>query len=156
MLDIIKKYLRDNDWKFSQVDNKDVLLFGIAGDNGNFQCVFDIEEQSHRFVFYSICGTNVPKDKMSIVLELLNKINYTVFFGNLEMDTEDGEIRFRTSIDYEFLTLNEQLIEKIIMPNIVAMDDCLPGVMGLIYGGLTLQQAYDLATKSQVTDKKNE
>ena len=147
MLNLIKEYLKKQDWQFSKLEDKNVLLFGIGGKNGNFQCVADVNEEEQKFIFFSICGANAPLEKRSEVLGLLNQLNYTLFLGHFDMDVEDGEIRYKTSILYKHITPNTDLIDQIIMTSIVAMDTYLPAIMGVMFGGLTPTQAIEAIDK---------
>lgn len=144
MLDIIKGYLDKQEWKYSKSEQANVLVFGIGGKNGSFQCIAHLIEEHHRFLFISICGSNTPPNKRNDMVMLLNRINYDLVVGNFEMGSSDGEIRFRTSIDYEHISPNEEVVEELIMTNIISMDKNLPGLMGLMYGGSTLEQAIEV------------
>lgn len=148
MLKTVKEYLKKNEWHFSQVKDKDVFLFGIAGVNGSFQCIADINEEEHKFLFFSVCGANSPLEKRETILGLLNRINYNLLIGNFEMDFEDGEIRYRTCISYEFITPSIDIVDELIMTNIITMDRCLPGIIGVI-GGLSQAQAIELIDTSE-------
>src|ERR1035438_8505289 len=137
LLDIVKTFLNTQKWQFSPIDDKGVLFFGINGKNGNFQCVADIREDEFNFGFFSICGVNTPKDKMTEMLNLINILNYGRFIGNFEMNYFNGEVRFRTSIFYKSITPNMDLVESLIMLNIIAMDSCHKAIMGVMFEGLT-------------------
>lgn len=147
-INIIKDFLNSQEWQFTQVEGKNILLFGISGKNGNFQCIADlIEEDDKKFIFFSVCGANTPLDKRPLMLNLLNILNYKLFFGNFEMDVEDGEIRYRTSISLNNFELNPNFIEELIMTNIITMDKNLPSIVGLMFGDITVEKALELSTK---------
>lgn len=148
-INIIKDFFKSQEWQFTQVEGKNVLLFGIGGKNGNFQCIADLIEEENRFVFFSVCGANTPSNKRREMLDLLNNLNYKLFFGNFEMDLEDGEIRFRTSISFNHIELNLKFIEELIMSNIITMDISLPSIVGLMYGEITVEKALELSNKEE-------
>ena len=54
--------------------------------------------------------------------------------GNFEMDFGDGEVRYKSSLDFEGAELTSELISHAIYPAVQTMDRYLPGVMGLLYG----------------------
>ncbi|MCX6210884.1 MAG: YbjN domain-containing protein [Bacteroidetes bacterium] len=151
MLKIIKDYFREEGWEFTQLDDKNVFLFGIAGKNGNFQCIADIKEEEHKFLFFSICGANTPIEKRPQILELINQLNYSLFLGNFEMDFEDGEVRYKTSIYYDSITPNKDMLDQLIMTNIITMDEYLPALTGVMFGGLTTLEAISLVGKSEAS-----
>ena len=143
---IIKDFLKAQEWQFTQVEGKNVLLFGIGGKNGNFQCIADLIDEDNKLIFFSVCGANTPESKRQDMLQLLNDLNYKLFFGNFEMDLQDGEVRFRTSISFKHFELNQGFIEELIMSNIVTMDKSLPSIVGLMFGEISVQKALELSS----------
>jgi hypothetical protein len=83
------------------------------------------------------------------MLELLNILNYQLFFGNFEMGLEDGEIRYRSSISFNNIELNSSFIEELIMASIITMDKTLPSIMGLMFGDISIKEALELSTKEE-------
>lgn len=148
-INIIKDFLKSQEWQFTQVEGKKVLLFGIGGKNGNFQCIADLIEEENRLIFFTVCGANTPANKRQDMLQLLNDLNYKLFFGNFEMDLQDGEIRFRTSISFIHIELNQNFIEELIMSNIVTMDKSLPSIVGLMFGEISVEKALELSNQEE-------
>jgi hypothetical protein len=144
-INIIKDFLKSQDWQFTQIEGKNVLLFGIGGKNGNFQCIADLIEDEKSFIFFSVCGSNTPANKKKDMLQLLNDLNYKLFLGNFEMDINDGEIRLKASISYKYIELNNNFIEELILSNIVTMDKCLPSIVGLMFGEISVEKALELS-----------
>lgn len=141
-INIVKSFLKAQEWQFSQVEDKNIILFGISGENGKFQCIADIiEEENKKFVFFSVYGANITVNKTPEILELLNELNCSIFFGNFELDTEEGEIRFRTNLPFDNIELSQDLVTDIVMSNINAMDTSLVAIHGLIYDNLSVEEA---------------
>jgi hypothetical protein len=149
MLKIVKKYFEKKEWLFSQVKDNATFLFGIAGNNGNFQCIAATDEDKHTFGFLSVCGANTPVEKRGQMLELINRLNFSLFLGNFEMDFEDGEVRYRTGFFFESIEANEYVLDQLVMTNIAMMDKYLPALMGVMFGGLTALEALELAKKNK-------
>jgi hypothetical protein len=57
--------------------------------------------------------------------------------GNFEMDFEDGEVRFKTSIDVEGTELSLELLNPLLYANVLMMDQYLPGLMSVIYSDVS-------------------
>ena len=144
MRELVKNFLKQQDWQFSEIEENNFIIFGISGDNGNFQCVIDVIEDEYKLIFFSICGSNVPFDKRKEILDFINRWNYKIFMGNFIMDPENGEIRFRTSITYEFIKPSLEIVEQVIILNLVTMDKSLPGLMGIMFGDLSAEKAIEL------------
>ena len=66
--------------------------------------------------------------------EFITRVNYGMVLGNFEMDYDDGEIRFKTSIDLEGAMLTDDLVKPLVYANCLMMDKYLPGIMQVISG----------------------
>lgn len=141
MLKAVKSFLKENEWEFSKNEKSNIFMFGIGGENGNFQCTIDIKDDNKRVIIYSFCGSNCPKNKQKDMLKLINHINYNLFLGNFEMDQEDGEIRFRTSSYFDKIKPSAKFVQDLVFPNLYAMDKHLPIIMNLIHGGVDINEA---------------
>src|SRR5215212_5325423 len=49
---------------------------------------------------YVIRDEPVPPERREAVALLLTRANYGIYLGNFEMDLDDGEIRFKVSVDF--------------------------------------------------------
>lgn len=147
MYNTIIEFLKKEKWQYSEIAEKDAIFFGVSGKHGNFQCIANINNEESKFTFYSICGSNAPAEKRKNVLEFINDLNNNLDVGNFQIDLEDGEVRFKTGIFFHSLDINVQLIENIILPNLIGIDTALPGIVGLMFGDLTVPQALDAVYK---------
>jgi len=117
------------------------LITGFRGENGNWTCMAVAIEEHEQLLYYSVCPVTVPEDRRSAIGEFLHRANYGLHIGNFEIDFNDGEIRFKTSIDVEGAEINAALIRNIIYMNCMMMDRYLPGVLAILHGGSTPQEA---------------
>ena len=139
IFDTMVQFFQEDDWKFRQLEGKTILTMGFKGDNGTWQCFAQAREEQKQFVFYSVLELMVPEDKRPAVAEFLTRANYGMIIGNFEMDFNDGEVRFKTSLD---VRENEDkfcsgLIKRLVYVNVIMMDRYFPGVMQVIYGGVS-------------------
>jgi hypothetical protein len=132
--ELVKRFFVENGWKYSTPPDKPIFSLGLSGENGKFQCFVVIDEQERLILVHSICGFNTPKDRRQGMAELLTRINFVLKVGNFEMDFEDGEIRFKTSVRIADSDASIELIEHLILPNILTIDKALPILMEMIYG----------------------
>jgi hypothetical protein len=63
------------------------------------------------------------------------RANYGMIVGNFEIDLDDGEVRYKTSVDVEGVTATRQLIQNLVAPNVITMDRYLPGLLSVAFGG---------------------
>ena len=149
MLELLTSYFEKQEWDYSHDEDNTIFLFGISGENGNFDCVADLKESEKSFIFFSIVGTKTPEEKKTPMAELITRLNFDKFLGNFDLDFEDGEVRYKTSIIYSEIEPDMEWIDNLIMTNLVIMDQCLPGLTGLMYKDLAPLEAYNLIMNKQ-------
>jgi hypothetical protein len=133
-METVIDFFKENNWSYLRKDEKPFLENTFRGNNGEWPCQVFANEEQQRMVFYSVCPFYVAEDRRIAMSEFITRLNYGLGIGNFELDFEDGEIRFKTSIDVKGDRLNIALVEQVIMINLAIMDDCLPGLMKVIYG----------------------
>lgn len=102
---------------------------GFSGQNGQVACYAQIQMDLEQFMFYVLA----PEEARQTVAEFITRANYGMRIGNFEMDFSDGEVRYKSSLDFEGTTLTPALIKQAIYPAVQTMDRYLPGLMKVIY-----------------------
>ena len=133
----IVNFFEEDGWPFVQIEGEPLLQMVFQGENGKWTCYAKARDDQEQFVFYSVCPVNTPDSKRLAVAEFLTRANSGMIIGNFEMDFEDGEIRYKTSIDVEDDSLSSALIKRLVYANVMMMDAYLPGIMSVIYGHVT-------------------
>jgi hypothetical protein len=130
----IVNFFEEDGWPFVQIEGEPLLQMVFQGENGKWTCYAKARDDQEQFVFYSVCPVNTPDSKRLAVAEFLTRANSGMIIGNFEMDFEDGEIRYKTSIDFEDDSLSCAQIKRLVYANVMMMDAYLPGIMSVIYG----------------------
>ena len=134
-------FFRENDLSFLESEDNGALGLGVEGHNGRYTCYAISREKEQQMIFYSLFPVNVPEAKRLAIAEFITKANYGMMIGNFELDFQDGEIRFKTSIDVENDCLTSALIKNLVAANIAMMDRYMPGLMSVIYGNVSPDEA---------------
>jgi hypothetical protein len=137
------EFFEEDDWHFQSMEGTPVLSMGFAGKNGKWVCYAQAREQQQQFVFYSVIPVNAPDERRAAIAEFITRANYGMIIGNFEMDYDDGEVRYKTSIDVEGAALTPALIRQMVYANVLITDRYLPGIMKVIYAGKTALEAID-------------
>lgn len=135
------KFFKEYDWPFSKSEDEAVLRTAFQGSNGEWPCYVFASEEQQRLTFYSVCPVRAAEDKRMAVAEFITLVNHGLIIGNFELDFDDGEVRFKTSIDVEGDRLSTALVKRMVLPNAAMMDIYLPGIMKVIYGNASPAQA---------------
>ena len=143
ILDAVGRFLEEDDWPISPIEGKTVYKTGFEGKNGQFTCYAQERAEQEQLVFYSIFPVRAPENKQAEVAEFITRANYGMIIGNFEEDYTDGEIRYKTSIDVEDVETLDPLIRHIIYANVLTMDKYFPGLMRVLYAGVSPVDAID-------------
>ena len=136
IMDSLVQLFNDEEWQFEQHPERPVLRMGFEGKNGRWSCFAQERADEGQFVFYTVCAVNCPEELRPAMAEFITRANYGMVIGNFEMDYNDGELRYKTSVDVEHAELSRELIRPLVYINCLMMDKYLPGIMSLIYGGV--------------------
>ncbi|MAU13272.1 MAG: hypothetical protein CL607_25870 [Anaerolineaceae bacterium] len=133
IFNLMIEFFEEDDWDFQWLDGMSVLSMGFSGNNGNWTCYAQARESQHQFVFYSVLPVNVPDEKRQAISEFIARANYGMIIGNFELDYDDGEVRYKTSIDVEGASLSHPLLRQVVYTNVLVMDRYMPGLMKVIF-----------------------
>lgn len=141
VLEKLAKMLAQDGWPVEELDDPVALRTMFQGENGKWVCYAHTREDRDQLVFYSYCPVTVPSTNYLAVGEFLHRANFGLILGNFEMDFEQGEIRFRTSLDCEEVEYTDALIQPLVYANVMMMDVYLPGLMAVAFGSVSPQDA---------------
>jgi hypothetical protein len=135
------QFLEDDGWYPQQLEDKMIYRMGFAGKNGQLTCYAQVQVDLEQFLFYAVAPVKVPEEGRTAAAEFITRANYGLRIGNFEMDLSDGEIRYKSSLDFEGAVLSPELIRNAIYPAVQTLDHYLPGLMSTIYGGKSAAEA---------------
>jgi hypothetical protein len=152
LLDIAEQFFHDEDWEYQRLEPRGILRMGFTGDSGNWLCFAQARDAQRQIAFYSICPLRVPEARRMHVAEFLARANYGLVIGNFEQDWDDGEVRYKTSLDVEDCELSGTLFSHIVYANVTTMDRYLPGLIAVIAGSQTPSDAVSAAESAGEPD----
>jgi hypothetical protein len=137
----VGKFLEQDGWHPQKVDDNPVYRVYFAGQNGELACFAQVRVDLEQFLFYAVMPVRAPVERRIAMAEFVTRANYGLRIGNFEMDFDDGEIRYKASLDFESEQLTDNWIRGVIYPAVQTMDRYLPGLLTVIYGGKTPEEA---------------
>jgi hypothetical protein len=129
----LKSFLESDGWHPQEIEGH-LLKMGFSGANSQVACFAQIRVDKQQFLFYVMSPVNVPEDRRARAAEFLTRANWGLRIGNFEMDYSDGQVRYKSSVDFEGFPLEGPMIRNAIYPAVQTMDRYLPGLMTMIYG----------------------
>ncbi len=140
-LETLRQFLEEDEWYPQPLEDLHAYRAVFGGSNGETVCIAQIKMEMEQFLFYVVAPVKAPEEKRPAVAEFITRANYGLRIGNFEMDYRDGEVRYKSSLDFEGEILTPGLIKAAIYPAVYTMDRYLPGLMGVIYGHQSPEEA---------------
>lgn len=134
ILEIATAYFRDQRWPFEVAGDRPLLRIAFMQGEQSWQCYAEAREAQGRFLFYSVAPVVVPEALRAAAAEFVTRANYGLAVGNFELDLDDGEVRFKTSIDVTGDRLTYALVKQLVMINLRVLLHYLPGLTALLAG----------------------
>ncbi|MFL2978761.1 MAG: YbjN domain-containing protein [Candidatus Thalassarchaeaceae archaeon] len=148
LLESARNYLEKNEWNFEVLSDHSTIALGFEGVNGEWHCMIQTRELEEQMIFYSSLSENISSNRIETMMRFITMANYRLVVGNFELDVTDGELNYKTALDLESVTLNNDMIRNIIHTNLATFDRHLPGVQIILNGGST-EEAMDAIEMNQ-------
>lgn len=116
-----RAYLEGSGWDVEQHPDEPLLRTVAEAPAGVWTCYVKARADEEQLVFYSVAPRKAPETTRAAVGEFLHRVNYGTIIGNFELDCDDGEIRFKTSIDVEGEALTDVQLEQLTTFNVRSM-----------------------------------
>jgi hypothetical protein len=134
MHEALLNFFAQANWECFPVEGQTAVRLGFSGDNGSWPCVARVREDEHQFLFYSIYPSNTPEPHRPAMLELVARANYGLVTGNFEIDLDDGEVRYKTSVSDTGGRFDAAHVKHLITVNLGMMDQYFPAITAVMEG----------------------
>lgn len=129
-LEVVANFLTAQGWSCEQVG--ELLHTRYRGAHGEWICYAHHRPEADQWLFYSVAPLRAPKVLAAAVAEYLTRANWGLILGNFELDFNDGEVRYKTSIQLNGTAMTAELLHPLIYGNVAVMDRYLPGLQAVI------------------------
>lgn len=127
IVDHLKQYFDNKEWPYtyyrpSHTDSQRSHHLSLKMTTGQLSCryLFRVQESHGLIAFYGILPFLIPESHRSAAMLLMTQMNYNMLIGNIEMDIEDGEIRYKNALDVDATSINDDIIEYLLQ-SVIAM-----------------------------------
>jgi hypothetical protein len=118
-------------WIFEEDPEQGRISFEYASAAGAWRTYVAALDEAQQVVVYGVVPFAIDERRRGAIMELLTRANFGLTVGNFELDLEDGETRFKTSLDVEDSTLTEALLQQLVRSNLAVMEHYLPAVVAV-------------------------
>jgi hypothetical protein len=132
--DAVVAYIEQRGWPHELDAGRDLVSFPAMGNNGQWTIVAAAREADEQLLVHSLLEIDVPVDRRVELALFLTRANFGLVIGNFELDLDDGELRYKTSVDVEGTELTEPMIDQLVLANVAITDRYLPGIVAVLQG----------------------
>ena len=139
----VEHYLQSQEWhyKFEEERNLFTMTMGLKKIDSS-KIYIRIGEDY--VTTYAMLPTHVREDKRDVVCRYITRANYGLRNGNLEMDLDDGEVRYKTYFSAKNRIPNQEEIERYVDISFLTLDRYAEGLMKILYADLDDKAAIQL------------
>lgn len=125
-INLITKFFDEGDWKYQRLkrENDDVVFkANISMGSILGYLKLHVIVRKNDYIVNATLNNTAEKEAYPRITEYLHRANYSMSNGNFEFDYEDGEITYKTYVNFDGgVNLSEQVIEDSIIIPILMFD----------------------------------
>ena len=128
----LKQYLDHAGWQVEEIEPGSSFRSRKERERAAVIYYFQIKTELEQFLFYIVPEINVFKELLHPAAEYICRANFGMRIGNFELDFRDGQVAFRSSINFKGVPLSEKLIDNMIQPALTAYEEFYPGLIRVL------------------------
>lgn len=141
-------FLRGQSMIFREEPEKRRVRFEYATHDEVWTTFAVAFEEDQQIAIYGVVPFAVSVERRPAATELVTRINYGHVIGNFELDLDDGELRFKTSLDFDGAELTAELLRQLFAANVAVMSHYLPAIQAVCLDGRAAAEALAAAGAS--------
>ncbi len=143
----VKNYLDMNDWHYSFDEDKGIYKCGVNLKGKVSECKLFIDIKDKAILNYAVINMRADESSRQKVAEFITRANYGLTFGNFEMDFDDGEIRYKMTVDCENQVPGYEVLDRMVV---------MPPLMFQRYGDGLLAVMFGFSEPKEAVEKSEE
>ena len=149
-------YFSNSEVEISEDGDRSTCQFTTGGsDLFEYRCYVEVYEDRPGIMVFHYAPFKVPQVKRSAVTEVLVRVNYALANGAIDMDMQDGEIRYKAGVDVRDGVISARMINDMVDSGTSVLNQYLPAIAAVIYAGLTPEQALHRADHPEVSAEQS-
>jgi hypothetical protein len=144
----LREFIEANHYEYADIGN-DCYRLRFSGKNGDYNMFAQAGDDRGLVLVFTYGPVKVPEGRRRMVADYINRVNYGLALGCLEMNPEDGEVRARSSgpVRTDDPPQADQL-SPLFDSSFYLMDNWLTGLLRVAFGSETSAVAYAAALEA--------
>jgi hypothetical protein len=126
----VRNYLNRQDWFYQEKEEKFSLFIQVM--DYQLLCYVHVFEEARQVILHTIFPIKIPKNKFATILTIINKVNCETTIGNFELDTENCDLRYKTSVDVENAEFTVHTFENLLSANFNVSVENYPQIISIV------------------------
>jgi hypothetical protein len=146
LIDAVEHYIETQGWRKEKMDYEGGRIgFGLRFkmQHASYRVFFDVVPDLKRFAVYCYGPVDIPEGLRLQVAEFCARANYRIYNGKLEIQMDEGTLRYSCAVAVEGSSLSCEMISLMENSAICGMDEHFPAIMAIVHGGKTAREAFD-------------
>lgn len=139
LTDAVVNFLDERGWPNDTDDG--LIRTLVRTDHLDIAMAVVAVEPAGQIVVYSVHPDLVPSERRDAVAELATRANVALSVGNLEIELDAGQVRFRTSLGLGSASPAPELIERVVVDNAASALAYFPLVSRVVAGEVAPAEA---------------
>lgn len=159
MVAVVKACLEELGWSYEiseKVEDRILITARVQVDHATCRTHFDISDPRQRFGIFVFAPFAVPEGKRPAVMAYLTRANYRLYLAKFELDMSDGELRTACTVMPEESHLSLGMVRRMRRGAHGAMEIYLPGILSILYGDCTADQAWQALMDREAEEASSE
>ena len=118
-----------------------------ASEQFSFRAFFEVTESANLLQFYLYAPVNIPEARRKHVAEAVSRFNHTFLIGHIDLDMDQGGVRFYNAMVFQDGSLSGAILEHCHNAGISSLENALPILLAVAFGTLdpavALEQSKD-------------
>lgn len=141
ILDVVRRALDERGWSYMTIVGAGAAVCSVSGARATYRVVAVADERYEQLACYVVCPTRVPAERRAAASEFLTRANFGMRLGNFELGFEDGEVRFKMSVDVEGGALVTQMVHTMLAAAVGTVERYHDALLTVVYGDATPEEA---------------
>src|SRR2546422_11205581 len=134
LMGVVMACFKENGWKFRPPEQANLLQFGFGGKHANYEGDIIVEEVAEEMLVLFRAPNKAPECRRLATAELLARANFGMKFGALELNYNDGEVRFKMSAVLREGQLSPKMVHAMVGISFTTFDRHYPALMAVWFG----------------------
>ncbi len=143
LFEIVSDYLTARNLRYSRTEDCTSFTVCYRLNHTCVTCTIRVDEESGYLSCITRSGIVVAKDKFEAAAEFVARANYGLGIGAFQLDYDDGDLCFKTSLFADAAELSPRMIRHLVKKNVNFYDNLYPGIVDVLYRDIAPAQALE-------------